>query len=727
MVSNVSNSIFYSNSDNIMVINKEPLPNRVYKIKTNNGNYTVKVVGDKINMRCVGKPEIQVSHFTERKIDTEQMDKIVKWVHSKSPDVEKLGYMFENLEHRDIVIIKGYVQSGKTSFMLCSAIKYMFGPCSMSSIIVLRDANGDSVQIKRRLREMKINITEYLNSENLVDEIDITVLNHASNIGEIKAAMNGSNPKIFIVLGNGSQLRKLNTLIKKVTYRKYAVFIDEADSNDTGENYRKGEIDILKDNASKIFYISATILEIGLREPDIDSEDEKEVDVEENKIYMLQQVPNYMGIEKLTQIPLREKANPNNRKDSNPFENDPNIIGFVTRFEKFQPHYVEMLNSHHPQHCLISCGNVIEPQKKLFKFISSYNIAVILFNGKGVDLYHKSIQHEKICIKTDSGRMVKSSSCKWLCGAHSFGQSISVSDAIQWLKDNGGVCKFPRIITISGKLAGRGISFVSSDYGRYLNCFRDGSYPNWIGWRLTSMYYIPSKHTNQPNLMQGVGRVCCICRDNIITNLYACDEVLMDVRRAYWTQEELVVRARKIQTGVPDDISILEAMNSVKLKNIKLSKRRLTVNGVKRIKAENTLEWYEEDNGFDIQTTYESNNQFDKYSDPESWPTSIDNKYLGLDILKNTEDEITRLVDKMFKLWCKRSSTNISEFMHNLDPDKTYTKYEISELCLNTGIRIADVVSDKTGKSHKYGDILNKNGMTYCLRSELVEAYKHYF
>lgn len=713
MSTDVSNSIFYSKSDNIVVINEEPLPNRIYKIKIEGDSCTVRVVGDRVKISRKGKPEIQIKHILDKKRNTYNSERIVKWIHSKSPDIERLNYMFEHTETKESIIVKGYVQSGKTSFMLCSALKYMFGGCSMSSIIVLRDSNGDSTQIKRRLLDMKKNITDYLNSQNISDEIDITILNHTANINEVTAAVNGINPKIFIVLGNGSQLRKLNNMIEKVSSPRYAIFIDEADSNDTGENNRKGELDRLKDKSNRIFYISATILEIGLRE---DEDEDDDSITEENNIYMLNRPEHYMGIEKLLQIPLTEDAVPNNRNDSNPFENDPNIMKFVTNFEKLQPHNVDMFKLKHPQHCLISCGNVIAPQKKLFKFVSSYDIAVILFNGKGVDMYHKSLSNSKIRIKTDSGRTVTGAPCKWLYGAHSFGQSISIPDAIQWFKDNGGVEKFPRIITISGKLAGRGISFVSSDYGKYLNIFNSTPIPEWMGWRLTSMYYIPSKHTSQPNLMQGVGRVCCVCRDNIPTNLYACDEVLMDIRKAYWTQEEMVIRARKLQDDSEEnEISILEALNSVKLNTTKLSKRRLTINGVKRIKTENTLEWYEDDNGFDIESTYENvnySNEFDK-------PSSILSKFSNADM----DNDWSRLVNKMFRVW-STGSTNIAQFMHNLDPDKKYSRTEIIELCTHSGIRLVDVVKNKTGKSNKYGDILRKSNGSYILHPELNEAYK---
>ena len=715
-VINAKSNIFYSESERLLVINSEPLPNHTYQVETDDTSvYTMKMVGD--SLRLVDKTGHEKLRVKPRKLkrsrsdDCPQTDSIINWIHRRCPDIEQLDYLFDPCNTtNEQIIIKGYVQSGKTSFMLCSALKYMFGSSCMSSEIVLRDSIGDSTQIQARLRDMKSNIKDYLMSENISTEVDFAVVGDRIPLDEFNAAMNGINPKIFVVLGNRSQLRRVNVMLKKVATPKYAVFIDEADSNDTGDNYRKNEMTIIKESASRLFYISATILEIGLRDTENGGD---------GSVYMLRDVPHYMGIEKLIHRRLGDVAKPSNRKCDDPFENDPNMRNFISMFEETEPHHVEFLDSFHPQHCLISCGAVIVPQKKLFNFISEHDIVVILYNGHGIDMYHRSLDGEKIRMKTGGGRTVTGGECKWRPGAHSFGQSIGVSNALQWLKDNGGVAKFPRIITISGKLAGRGISFVSEDYGRYLGSFYNTTSPKWIGWRLTSMYYIPSKQTSQPNLMQCVGRVCCVVRDNIPTHIYANDEVLMDLRKAYWTQEELVIRARQLQEG--NDIKIGEAMNQVKMKNVKLSKRRLTINGVKGLHPENILEWFQEDDGFEIDDTYEKQMDVDDGWDLKS--TSIMAQHATTDVINMSMEEWTRLTTKMFAIWAKDSS-NIAGFMNNLDPEKTYMKSEMNELCVHNNVRMGDVIDDNTGKSNKYGGIIRRLSGKYELHPELVTSFK---
>jgi hypothetical protein len=650
-----------------------------------------------------GNHRIKSESKKRSRTDDDKTDPIINWLDKRCPDMRNLPHLFNLDYEKEHIIIKGYVQSGKTSFMLCSALKYKFGPSSMSSIIVLRDAVGDSAQIASRLRDMKETLKEYLHGQNISEEIDFTVLGDKTSSVEFDAAMSGINPQIFVILGNSSQLGRINKLMKKVKSPKVAVFIDEADSNDTGKNHRTDEMTRLKESASRVFYISATILEIGLRDDD-------------NSVYMLEDVPHYMGIEKLIHRPLAENAFPNNRKDDVPFENDPNMEGFISMFEKLEPHCVDFLETYHPQHCLISCGAVIVPQQKLFKFISERDITVLIYNGNGVELYHRSLDGEQIRMKNGNGRFINSDVCKWRHGAHSFGKTFSISNVLQWLKDNGGVERFPRIITISGKLAGRGISFVSDDYGRYLGEFLKNSPPKWVGWRLTSMYYVPAACTNQPNLMQCAGRVCCIVRDNIPTHIYSTDDALVDLRKAYWTQEELVIRAKKLQEG--DDINIGDAMHQIKMTNTKLSKRSITINGAKRLRTTNIIDSDEYDGGFEIEDTYDRPPLVD-----HGWGILSSSIKVREEIVNMSNEEWTRLTKKMFPAWSGDSS-NIAGFMESLDPDKFYTKSEMKELCLHNGIRLGDVMIDKTGKSNKYGSIIIRLSGKYILYPELVESYK---
>lgn len=626
---------------------------------------------------------------------TDAMHKnIIKdWIYSRSSDLRVVEDYAENE-----IVIKGYVQSGKTSFMLYTATLNLLR--GISSVIVLRNTTGDQAQITTRLRSLQEDIKEGCG-------VDFDLIRN-------------EGPRIYVEIGNNSRLSRLNGKLKEIG-SPYVLFIDEADSNDTGTSKRADEVGVLKESAQRVFYISATILDISMKpeEPeviDLTKEDGVPV-VEEStpvqKVHMLTPPVNYMGIEKLVHRSLPDEALPCNKNEDEPFERDPNLSEFIRRFSSFEPHDLEMFEAKHPQHCLVSCGTVIKPQRKIFDWVSrsGSDIAVILYNGDGIDLYHPSLRQEVIVIAVDGGRkVVGGKRCEWNSAAHSFDKNVGISDILGWLKRNGGVEKFPRILTISGKLAGRGISFVSDDYGKYMRSFGEGGIPDTIGWRLTSMYYIPSPMTSQPNLMQAVGRVCCVCRDNIQTCIYSTDDVFEDIKKSYWTQEELVSRTRG-------------DMTDVKMNSSKLSKRKLTVAGVRRIAKENRVPWFEDDGGFDIET-YQSSvadkfrHLWDVKSAPRS-PTNVADIEMRL-------SEYDRLVNKMFPLWAKTDSM-ISSFMYQIDPDKVYTKDEIRESCNHYSIRLTDVMDNK-GTSNKYGSIFKKERKDqYRMYPELIEYYKANF
>jgi len=704
--SSIQNIGVFLTTEKLLVINTDVLPNHKYVVKNSDGyEYSLFVKGRHVYVYNEKGIEILKTQANDVCSGRTHND-INNWLDKKCVDISKIPQMFDMSCQRRQIIVKGYVQSGKTSFMLCSALKFMFGKSHMSSVIILRDSISDLSQIKNRLRDMKENITHFLKCNNFTEEVYFEILDGNVSFEEYHAAFNGVNPKIFVILGNNSQIKKINKMIEKVNESKFALFIDEADSNDTGENQRKEQLEILKDSCSKLFYISATILELGLRDEDVDGD-----------VYMLQDVPHYLGLEKLSHRVLTEKAVSNGQRESDPFENDPNLISFIEKFEQFIPHFIEMYNSKHPQYCLLSCGQVIEPQRKIFEYISGKNITVILYNGDGIDMYDKQLVDKQIIVD-----QYTSSKCTWKTNAHSFDKKVSISSLIQWLKDNGGVDMFPRIIIISGKLASRGISFTSADYGKYLNSF-DKCIPDWVGWRLTSMYYIPSKSTTQPNIMQAIGRVCCISRDNIQTHVYSTEDVFTDLRKAYWLQEEMVVRARQLQSE-QENLLINEAMNNIKFQKGKLSKRKLTINATKKIALVNTVGNDEDDNGFDVSKTY-----FDYVTDDQKingWTVDITEPENTEEMFLSIE-EFNRFTKKMFPIWSKDFS-NIACFMQNLDPDKIYSKFDISEFCIHNNIRKGDVMSNETGRSNKYGNIIQKlNNNKFRLYPELVTSYKLFF
>jgi len=717
----------YIPKEEILILQKDPSQNVLYRVKSTEGEYWMKVSNKNIDFFSIenGKKKLVVSKPWVNKDKSTEVDRqtILSWICTQSPDVSKLNYLFTDDCSIRQIIVKGYVQSGKTGFMLCSAMRYMFGPTSRSSIIVLRDSIGDMNQIKGRLEDMQERLSAYLHENHIEGNVEISILGDKPDKKDFYTAMSGVTPKIFVLLGNEAQIRRLNKMLSKMDKSKFSLFIDEADSNDSGENIRSTELNSLKEKATIIYYISATILEIGFREQ-----------IDKGGVYMLDEVPHYMGLDKTTQRYLPHDSQPCNKKEDIPEVMDPNIPEFLEHFSTLAPNHVDIFDVNHPQYCLMSCGSVIDPQRRLFKMVAeTQKIAVLLYNGDGVDLYHPSIKEESIRISYLNGKHVYSSKCEWCQGAYNFNNKVGISSVIQWLKDNGGVERFPRIIVVSGRLAGRGISFTSRDYGKYLNSFKDGRIPEWMGWRLTGMYYTPSRYTNQPNLIQGAGRVCCIVRDNMPTYVYTNKEVFSDIRKAYWTQEELITRARKLQDEGGDEMCLGDAIDKITMRREKLSKRSLTLQEVKRLPKANVV--MGEDGGFKMKDTY---NNYTEDSDRDTWERSFDFDFKPEVNEEDLPDELsmhefTRLTEKMFATWAKPyTETKISRFMKDLDPDKVFTAEEFKAFCDEHQILINLVTNIRVGTKeygHGFGTIIRKNkeDVTYQLYPELVDSFKHYF
>ena len=65
--------------------------------------------------------------------------------------------------------------------------------------------------------------------------------------------------------------------------------------------------------------------------------------------------------------------------------------------------------------------------------------------------------------------------------------------------------------------------------------------------------------------------------------------------------------------------------------------------------------------------------------------------------------------------------------MQQLDPHKIYTTAELKEHCLHNSVRMGDVVFDVSGKSNKYGSIMQKVKGGYRLYCDLVKCYEANF
>ncbi len=139
-------------------------------------------------------------------------------------------------------------------------------------------------------------------------------------------------------------------------------------------------------------------------------------------------------------------------------------------------------------------------------------------------------------------------------GIHLF-KNTSIQDVYQWFKDNGGTKKFRKIVTISGKMAARGINFVSADFL----------------WHLTHMYYLAAKGTPIPELIQAM-RICGIYKNCCIPlKVYSTEDTIWEIKKGYNIQKDILNRAHKNQK----EISTKLWARDLKFNKGKIPKRQL--------------------------------------------------------------------------------------------------------------------------------------------------------
>lgn len=482
-------------------------------------------------------------------------------------------------------IVKGHVQSGKTNFLLTVAFYYYFK--NRDIVIVLRNHVDDIEQLKSRLEEYMIDMNIYLQSYK-----NIPLINIYTN----KDIKKKQGPGIILCLANPSQLKTINETMKG---SDFILIIDEIDSVDSGlKNKTCNLLQELKDKSNKIFAVSATVLDPSFRE-----------DVQSNNVIILTKPENYWGIDTFQFNILEYSAIASNKITDDILDNDDNIGDFLE--DEHYPFYIDLYNEYHPWICLFKLGRTIQPQKNLFKYIKknySDKYSIILYNGTSVKIYDKE-------------QTIKNN-------------NIGISSAIQHLKDQG-VRKHPRIIIITGENGGRGISFVSKDYGQCLK-------KNTLGWHLTDEYLLFSHTTHIPELLQGC-RLCVIKKDNIPLTLHTTDKIKNDIIKGYYLQEELIDRARLSNQG--DNISLLsESLSSLLINKKKVPKRKITK--TTKYKLNITLN---HDSGWDI-ATYDMNNEENIFSDGDSKEPSLGEIVLILEDLLSSEEKKVCYLAKEFLL-----------------------------------------------------------------------------
>jgi len=409
-----------------------------------------------------------------------------KTTDSQSPKTHPTppkGKQVHTIIKKGMIVASAPCQSGKTNFMICSAIKGML--LGKSAVIVVRNMYGDANQMKANIERFNKMITSLCLAHGVdakfgLSVIDGSTLHKPMLRDHVKTSFNGGSPSIVLCLGNNTQVGQINEIAKE-TNGTFTLYIDEIDKVDYGETGKNSEsvseiLAQLKSQAYQVVGVTATPLDCIFSEAELKSA---------NQI-RLTPPSDYRGFFDILVKPqvLDDDTAALNKTAS--YEEicsaDANLKPFLETFSKSVPdHFMKSRKDDFPNICLIKNTRINENQDAIFKGLNKEykgKFATVVSNGDGVKMYHPDLPltFKVAGVSVTRGEFFKG----------------DIADVLQYFKDNGGVIKFPRIIVIAGELAGRCISYVTRDYG----------------WHLTDMYYNPAASTSIPEMIQSVGRLC---------------------------------------------------------------------------------------------------------------------------------------------------------------------------------------------------------------------------
>ena len=448
-----------------------------------------------------------------QKNGTDVRSKIISYLFDQCPDLHQLDGDHTSKTIREIfarlkgryMTVKGHVQSGKTKFMICASTLFLI--CGYSVVIVLRNNKADQEQIHERLVLFEKEMNKAMSSSKRTFNVCRT--------SSQAVTVQQNKPRIYLTLGNGSStLKMLKGLTEQVnTGKGITLFIDEVDFVDSCDGTRKSEvIPLLKQHSHCIFGVSATIMD-PLGKENVYSDD----------VILLSISPHYKGIPSIQVVEIDNSdvsAVYTGKTTDNLFETDEGLMDFAKMFSDQKP-FTFANGVVHPHICLVNIcrtkGPTVEAQARLARKFP--DMMIVVYNGDGITYAYKK-------------EMVE--------------YKGTISSMLQTVKE-----KFeknpPNILIFSGDLAGRGISFTSSDFK----------------WHLTSMRLLVANQCDEPELIQRV-RLCGIYYDDVPLTLYSTSDILCDIKKAYFRQEEIICNLKKKKDETQLCKEFIESMSITK-------------------------------------------------------------------------------------------------------------------------------------------------------------------
>ena len=559
-------------------------------------------------------------------------------IYELCPDLSKIQKMLENQnELRDdkkYIVVKGHVQSGKSKFMICAS--HYFIQKGLSVVILLRNMREDRLQLYNRFVQFNDRHRQYLTPHHLVKNL--------------KNKKREKKQSIYLPLGNYSSIQStISRLIgdeNNENKTEYVLFIDEVDAVDSGGNAKKSEpLRQLKDHAKYIFGVSATTMDPFGKEH-----------INVNDVILLTPPASYKGVinKSVNMIPVDKKCKYTGKVDADLFQTDVGLYSFLDDFKDASSQHNTSSGVNHPRICLINICDSIQPcfnaQEKIGEQFP--NIVTIVYNSKGT-----------VVRKGDQ---------------ELYNNNDSISVCLQRLKDAN--ITNP-IVIFSGELAGRGISFVSSDFM----------------WHLTDQRLLISGACSEADLIQKI-RLCGVYHDEMPLTLYTTQAIIDDLVKASFRQEEYIHEMLENKDENDDKKTCKELIEEMPISKEKITRRKMTKDktisfklnvvkddrrwpiGVYKKRSAPT-EVYKMYNmslhSSTSSTSSSSSSHIDNYEDEKEYVIKKEEKKCEKE--KMTEKE---MIDMLNKKLSSDKLTKESVFLSLIDVNMEYTKDQLCELLL---------------------------------------------
>ena len=465
------------------------------------------------------RPDAQQPEHEENQ---NKKNELREWLCDMSNFFREEKDIFDEIENpsKPMKLIVGKVQSGKTN-VICGIAVYNVLACKRTTVIIVRNLTGDYKQLA-----LKFSMGPFGKWN-----IPVIFAGDKQQTLEINAAFQNSRPAVIIALANNSEVSALNRVLRHIEghERGYAfdIVVDECDEvaykTDTTLSFIQ-EFYTLKDSCEAVYGITATAFDTIFIEDAL----------ENTQLYTLSAPSDYKGVEHIECVALDDECTYKLDKYGKLPED---LRDFYLDVEQENMGVYEREGNmyEHPKIVLHRTSAMVKDHKKLMKAFATdpeFNESwtSIMYNGEGV--WFRSPDMEKIVIEDGASEMIIEGVKGKLVRGREFGglgiwsfKKISIGSVLQFIRDwNPVVENLQNIVIFSGRLASRGINFVSNrDYHLHL----------------THQLLVTSNTSTTSDLIQSI-RLCGRYRDNIPLKLYAYQREINNLRKAVALQDQLI-------------------------------------------------------------------------------------------------------------------------------------------------------------------------------------------